>query len=175
MASNEKKTELLKKAYDLGFEYEKTYRGCSNCVVAAVQDTLDIQDDTVFKAATGFAGGVGLSGIGICGAVAGGVMVLSQILGRERSNFDDPDRIRFKSFDISNMLVDKFLDEFGTIICRDVHLRKFGRSFYLRDSDEFKKFHDAGAHDEKCPDVVGKAAQMAVDIIINEGLLHKTD
>jgi len=175
MANSETKAELLKKAYDLGFEYEKTYRGCSNCVVAAIQDTLDIRDDTVFKAATGFAGGVGLSGSGICGAVAGGVMVLSQVLGRERSAFSDPDRIRFKSFDISNMLVDKFLEEFGTVICRDVHLRKFGRSFYLRDPDEFKKFHDAGAHDEKCPDVVGKAAQMVVEIIMEEGLLNKAD
>ena len=171
MATNETKTELLKKAYDLGFEYEKTYRGCSNCVVAAIQDTLNIRDDAVFKAATGFAGGVGLSGVGICGAVAGGVMVLSHILGRERSNFSDPDRIRFKSFDISNMLVEKFLEEFGTVICRDIHFRKFGRPYYLRDPDEFQKFHDAGAHDVKCPEVVGRGAQMVVEIVMDEGLL----
>ena len=75
----ENREELLKKAYELGFKYEKTYRGCSQCVVAAIQDTLGIPDDAIFKAATGFAGGCGLTGIGICGGFAGGVMVLSQL------------------------------------------------------------------------------------------------
>jgi hypothetical protein len=30
--------EFLKKAFDLGFQYEKVYRGCSQCVLAAIQD-----------------------------------------------------------------------------------------------------------------------------------------
>jgi hypothetical protein len=51
------KQALLDKAYQLGFEYEKTYRGCSQCAIAAIQDTLDIRDDSVFKAGTGLAGG----------------------------------------------------------------------------------------------------------------------
>jgi C_GCAxxG_C_C family probable redox protein len=168
----EKREELLKKAYELGFDYEKTYRGCSQCVIAAIQDTLDIRDDKVFKAATGFAGGAGLSGIGVCGAFAGSVMVLGQLKGRERSNFSDPERIRFTSFDVTKKLVDKFLAEYGTLICRDVQQRIFGRSYYLRDPDEFRKFHDAGAHDEKCPDVVGKAARMAVEIILDDGMIN---
>jgi len=126
----------------------------------------------VFKAATGLAGGVGLSGIGPCGAFSGAAMVLSQLKGRERSNFSDPEKVRFKSFDMSSKLVDKFLDEYGTITCRDIQQRIFGRSYYLRDPDEFKKFHDAGAHDEKCPDVVGKAARIAVEIILDEGLME---
>jgi len=168
----ENRTELLEKAYQLGFEYEKTYRGCSQCVIAAIQDTLNVREDCVFKAATGFAGGAGLSGIGVCGGFAGGVMVLSQLRGREREDFSDPEGVRFKTFDITNLLVDKFLNEFGSIICRDIQQRQFGRFYYLRDPDEFQKFHDAGAHDEKCPDVVGKAARVAVEIIIDEGLLE---
>ncbi|RLB29772.1 MAG: hypothetical protein DRG87_06445, partial [Deltaproteobacteria bacterium] len=68
--------ELLDRAYQLGFEYEKTYRGCSQCAIAAIQDTLDIRDDSVFKAGTGLAGGGGLTGIGVCGGYVGGVMVV---------------------------------------------------------------------------------------------------
>ena len=139
-------------------------------MVAAIQDTLGIPDDAIFKAATGFAGGCGLTGIGICGGFAGGVMVLSQLLGRERPNFDDPEGVRFKSFDITKMLADRFLDEFGTVICRDIQQRKFGRPYYLRDPEEFEKFHDAGAHDVKCPEVVGAAARMAVEIALDQGL-----
>jgi C_GCAxxG_C_C family probable redox protein len=168
----ENREALLEKAYQLGFEYEQTYRGCSQCVVAAIQDTLDIQDDNVFKSASGLAGGIGLSGIGPCGGFTGAAMVLSQLKGRERSTFDDPEKVRFKSFDMASKLVDKFLDEYGSINCRDVQKRIFGRSYYLKDPDEFKKFHDAGGHEDKCPDVVGKAARMAVEIILEEGLVE---
>lgn len=171
MEGKRRKKELLEKAYELGFEYEKTYKGCSQCVIAAIQDTLDIRDDSVFKAATGLAGGGGLTGIGLCGGYAGGVMVLSQLLGRERSIFDDPERVRFRSFDLAKQLADEFIREFGTIICRDIQIKKFGRPYYLRDPEDFNKFEEAGGHDDKCTDVVGKAAQMAVKIILDEGLV----
>jgi len=173
MERDKRRKELLEKAYELGFEYEKTYKGCSQCVIAAIQDTLEIRDDSVFKAATGLAGGGALTGIGGCGGYVGGVMVLSQLLGRERSRFDDPERIRFKAFDLAKKLADQFIEEFGTIICRDIQAKIFGRAYYLRDPEEFNKFEEAGAHRDKCPDVVGKAAQMAVEIILDEELVSR--
>ena len=162
---------LLKKAYEMGAECSRKYKGCSQCVVAAVQDILDIRDDMLFKAATGLSGGIGLSGIGPCGGISGGVLVLSQLLGRERSNIEDPENIRFKTYDLVNKLVDAYLDEFGAIACRDVQTKKFGRSYYLRDPQEKEKFQEAGGNTDKCPDVVGKAAQMTVKIILDEGLV----
>ena len=155
----------------MGFECARKYRGCSQCVVAAVQDTLGIRDDVVFKAATGLSGGIGLSGIGPCGGISVGVMILSQLLGRERSNIEDPENIRATSYDLAKKMVDAYLDEFGAIACRDVQTKKFGRSYYLRDPQEKEKFQEAGGHDDKCPDVVGKASQMTVKIILDEGLL----
>jgi C_GCAxxG_C_C family probable redox protein len=171
MKEEKGKREFMERAYELGFEYEKTYKGCSQCVIAAIQDTLGIRDDTVFKAGTGLAGGGGLTGIGACGGYVGGVMVLSQLLGRERSRFDDPERIRFKSFELGKQLADEFIREFGSIICRDVQTKIFGRPYYLRDPEEFDKFEEAGGHDDKCTDVVGKAAQMAVRMILDQGLV----
>lgn len=162
---------LLEKAYQLGSECGRKYRGCSQCVVAAVQDILGIRDDAVFKASTALAGGIGLIGIGPCGAISGGVMVLSQLVGRERSNIEDPENMRFKSYDLAKKLVDAYLDEFGAIACRDVQIKKFGRWYYLRDPQEKQKLQDAGGFDEKCPDVVGKTARMTVKIILDEGLV----
>ncbi|MDH7499142.1 MAG: C-GCAxxG-C-C family protein [candidate division NC10 bacterium] len=159
----------LERAYQLGLECGKIYRGCSQCVVAAVQDTLGIRDDAVFKAATGLAGGIGLTGVGPCGALSGGVLVLSQLLGRERSNIEDPENLRSKSYDLAKKLVDAFLHEIGAFTCRDVHTIRFGRPFYLRDPQERKKWEEAGSR-EKCPDVVGRAARMTVQIILDEGL-----
>jgi C_GCAxxG_C_C family probable redox protein len=164
--------ELLDKAYELGFEYEKVYRGCSQCVIAAIQDTLAIRDDSVFKAGTGLAGGGGLTGIGVCGGYVGGVMVISQLLGRERSNFEDPESIRFKTFELTRRFLGEYVRKLGSIICRDIHLIRFGRPYYIADADDYEKFEAAGGHADKCPDVVGKASQLAVKLILEEGLVE---
>jgi len=163
---------LLDKAYQLGFEYETTFRGCSQCAIAAIQDTLDIRDDIVFKAGSGLAGGGGRTGIGVCGGYAGGVMVLSQLLGRERSLFEDTEGVRYKSFELAKKFLHQYSCELGSIICRDIQLIRFGRTFYLADQEDMEKFEEAGAHIDKCPDVVGKAAQLAVKLILDEGLLE---
>jgi len=39
------------------------------------------------------------------------------------------------------------------------------------DPEDFEKFEDAGGHDDKCTDVVGKAAQIALKLILDEGLV----
>lgn len=167
----EQRNELLAKAYELGYDYERRFRGCSQCVVAAIQETLGIRDDQVFKAASGLAGGGALTGTGACGGYVGGVMVIGQLQGRERSDFGDPAGIRFKTFDLAKQLADRFVEEFGGTICRDVQCGVFGRSFDLRDPADFERFEAAGAHRDKCPDVVGKAARMAVEIILDAGLV----
>ncbi len=171
MDQDQTKTELLDRAYQLGFDYERRFRGCSQCVVAAIQDTLGVREDHVFKAATGLSGGGALTGTGACGGYVGGVMVLSQLLGRERSRFDDPEGIRFRTFDLGKRLAERFEEEFGGTICRDIQTRVFGRSFNLRDREDFQRFEEAGGHEDKCPEVVGKAARMAVEIIIEAGLV----
>jgi len=66
-----RKTELAEKAYRLGKEHEKTYRGCSKCMIAPLQDALDIMDDKIFKAATGLAGGIAAAGDTGCGTYIG--------------------------------------------------------------------------------------------------------
>ena len=72
-----RKNELMEKAFQLGFDYEKTYRGCSQCTIAAIQDTLDIREDNVFKAATGLAGGAQ----GVERVLAIGLVAVEVVLG----------------------------------------------------------------------------------------------
>jgi C_GCAxxG_C_C family probable redox protein len=173
MEKDNRKRILMEKAYRLGFENEKIYRGCSQCIVAAVQDTIEIRDDSIFKAATGLSAGGGSTGMGSCGAFVGGVMVLSQLCGRERDKFDDPEGIRTKTSGLAKKLFDSFIQDYGSIICRDIQTRIFGRPFYLRDVDERRKFDEAGGHRDKCPDVVGKAARRVVEILLDEDLIKK--
>jgi C_GCAxxG_C_C family probable redox protein len=165
--------EVAEKAYQLGKEYEKTYRGCSQCVIAALQDALDIRNDDIFKSATGLAGGTGLAADGSCGAYVGAVLVLGSLLGRERNNFSDPEGIRYKTHQLTRKFREKFIQEYGSVICRDIQNKILGRYYYLPDPQEFEKFHNAGAHDVHCPEVVGKAAKWMSEIMLEEGVGSK--
>ncbi len=158
------------KAYELGKHYERTYRGCSQCVIAALQDVFDIRDDAIFKSATGLAAGSAMSGEGSCGAYVGGLMVLGGLVGRERDDFGDPEGVRFKTHKLAGKLRQKFIDEYGSIICRNIQTKTMGRYYYLADPQEYEKFHNAGAHDIYCPEVVGKAARWMAEIIREEDL-----
>ena len=171
MEKKETANELIEKAYKLGFEYEEYYRGCSQAALAAIYDTLNMKDDSVFKAATGFAGGGGLCGVSVCGGYAAGVLAISQLLGRERSNFKDPEGVRHENFKLVRKFTVQYAGALGSVICRDVQIRKFGRPYYIADPDEFTKFEEAGGHRDKCTDVVGKATQLAVKFILDEGLI----
>lgn len=163
----------VEKAYKLGHEYEKTYRGCGQCLAAAVQDALDIRNDDIFKALTGYAGGGGAIGDSGCGAYVGGILLLSLLLGRERDNFADPEGIRFKSYELVRRLHGRFINEYGSIICRDIQTKVMGRPYYLADQDDMDKFDRAGGHATVCPDVVGKAAEWTVELILAENLLPR--
>lgn len=163
--------DIPEKAYRLGKEYERNYKGCSQCTVAALQDAFDIRNDGVFKAATGLAAGGGASVDGNCGAYSGAIMVLSSLNGRSRDDFADSSGSVFENFTLVRKLRERFIDEYGSIICRNIQTKILGRPFYLADADEFEKFEKAGAHDIHCLEVVGRAARWAAEIIIGEKLV----
>lgn len=165
--------ELLKRAYELGFQYEKIYHGCAQCSVAAIQDALGIGDGGVFKAANGFIGGVGCSSRGTCGALAGAVMVISSLCGRPRELFDDVNRVRARPYGPAQRLLERFEQEFGSGSCGEIQKKLMGRSFNLLNPGEKKLFIEAGAEEVHCPDVVGKASRWAVQIILDEQLIDR--
>jgi len=161
------------RAYELGKEYEKTCMGCSQCVIAALQDALDIRNDDIFKAATGLAGGGGGTIDGSCGSYAGAILVLGLLLGRERDKFDDFEGAGLPNLELVRKFRDKYIQEYGSVVCRNIQTKVLGRPYYISDPDEMKKFEDAGGHgDDGCPEVVGKAARWMAELILEENLLH---
>jgi C_GCAxxG_C_C family probable redox protein len=166
---------LFQKIYDLGFAYERDYRGCAQSAIAALLDGLGIRNpytDAIFKSATGLSGGVGSETDGSCGAYLGGAMIIAYHLGRERENFADPEKIRVKTSAIVSQLHSRFIAEYGTVTCNRIHTKIIGRPFYIKDLDEREKFEAAGAHRDKCTRVVGLAAAWTAEILGNEGLLN---
>jgi C_GCAxxG_C_C family probable redox protein len=165
------KDAILKEAERLAYQYEQNYGGCSQCVVGALKETIDGVGDDVFKAATGLAGGIAVTGSGTCGALTGGAMVLSIYKGREYSNFADPQKTRWECFRVCKKLKEKFDAEYGSGMCKDIQKKLMGGSYNLWDKIEYDAFIAAGGHRDKCPEVCGKAAKWVVEILREEKLL----
>lgn len=159
--------ELLDKAYNLAYKYEAERGSCPQCVAAAILETLDIGDEKIVQAVDGLAGGTALSTEGTCGALVGGLMAISTIVGRTYEDFSKGDRRR-RVFQYSKKLYDKFIEEYGSLICKDIHQKLFGRTFKLLDPKEYKEFEEAGAHVDKCPSVSGNVARWTAEIILED-------
>lgn len=160
--------ERVRKAYELGFTYEKQYRGCSQCTLRAVLDALGLENADVLRSASSLATGGGLLGCGSCGGFTGGQMAMSLLFGRRQEHMDGDDDFKYTSFRMARELQERFVEEYGTVICNDIHQRIFGRTYDLLDPEDKQQFNDDGAHTDKCTSVVANAAAWSTRIILEE-------
>jgi C_GCAxxG_C_C family probable redox protein len=151
--------ELLKRIEDSAYNYEKAYHGCSQCVLRAIQDHLNVGDETTFRSASALAGGVALMGDS-CGALVAGMMALGLVFGRQK--IEDFPQLA-SSFVPARTLYARFQEEFGSALCRDVMTAQTGRFYDL--ATEYQQFQEAGGY-ERCSKVVGKTARMAAELIL---------
>lgn len=166
--------ELLERVYNDAFEYERKYGFCPQAVLATIQDYFGIVDNEVIKSFHALAGGGALCGDGTCGGLAGGIAAVSCKYGRERDEFDKGQISDWlKSSRLGKKIRERFVEEFGSVICNDVQTKKMGRSFDIWDAEDFQKFEEAGAHEDKCPDVTGKVARWTAEILMEEGVTPK--
>lgn len=163
------KKELLGSVYESAHRFEQIYHGCTQCALAALMDTFpEIHNPGAFKAASGLGGGVGLSGEGSCGGLTGGVLAVGLFFGREIDSFDDPEGNRFTSYRVARRLADRFKEEYGSLICKDIQTQVLGRPYRLYDPEEFNAFVKAGGHSTECPKVVGLSARWTAEIMLDE-------
>ena len=168
--------ELLDKAYELGFNYAENCESCSQSTVAALHELLGF-DDVVVRVATSLCGGSAEQFLGTCGALSGGIMVLDYYFGRpvEKMSYQEHLQVNLDALETpiqaAELLADKFVKEYATIICAQLHRQLFGRIYYLRDPDERKKFLEAG-NSSKCCRIVGNAARWVMEILLDEGAIE---
>ena len=178
--SDEEKKQLLQDAYDLGFMYERDYHGCPQAVFGALQELFGISEPMAFKAASGLAGGLGLSVRETCGALNGACLFYSMLYGRERDKIDDLEGKQFVAFAGCLKLRDKYLKEWNSATCREVmteqmHRKGRGRRWFnIGVPEEREEFEKAGGHSDICPDVVGKACVWAAESILEKEREEKT-
>ena len=159
------KDEILKKAYDLAFRYEAERGSCPQCVLAALYETLNVGDPKTIQACQGLAGGTTLSTEGTCGALIGGILALGSLKGRTYEEFSEA-KSKSVVYKYTKELYDRFTQEYGSCLCKDIQKKIFGKSYNLLDTKEYSEFEKAGAHVDKCPKVSGNTARWAAEIIL---------
>ena len=156
--------ELLDRAFECGKKYEMRNGGCPQCTLAAVFEVLAVKDDAVFKAATGLADGVGLTGDGHCGALSGGALAIGYLFGRDKQDFGDMMKLVPANL-LARELRNRFVEKYGTVRCADIQTRQMGRFYNLYDPIELEAALQDGMLDT-CSTLVGEVARMTVDIIL---------
>ena len=150
-----------------------SYGGCSQAVLAALQDGLHIGNTETLKAATALPGGGGWRGE-TCGALIGALMALGIVIGREK--LEDTDKYS-KAMDISQDIIERFKKEmqhtFGlnesleSTLCSHIQEKIFGRTFNLSYSADRQAFIDAGGRTEKgCGTTCAVAAEIAAQKLL---------
>ena len=158
--------EILEKVYNLAFKYEAERGSCPQCVLAALYETLGVGDPKTIQAADALAGGTALSTEGTCGALVGGLLAIGSVVGRTYEDFSAGERKR-RVFMYAKKYYDRFIKEYDSPRCKDIHKKLFGRTFNFMDPKDYQQFEDGGGHVDKCTAVSGIAARLAAEIILD--------
>lgn len=158
--------DIKGQAFALAKKYELENGNCAQSVFAAVTELLGMENNDVFRAATGFADGIGLTGDGHCGALSGAVMAISHVFGRKKEEFHRRGKM-MKALLLSRRLENKFMDEYGVCRCHELQTKFFGRFFNLMEPSELEAAMKAGVL-ERCSSLAGEVASLAVELILGQ-------
>ncbi len=108
--------ESTKNRGDIAVELFLKGYNCSQSVVGAFADKLDMDFDTLMKLSSSFGGGMGRLRE-VCGAVSGMFIVLGLLQG-----YSSPEDFEAKKehYEKIQHLAEEFKKEHGTIICREL-------------------------------------------------------
>ena len=114
---------------------------------------LNIETDSAPRIATPFGGGLGSCGL-VCGALTGTLMAVGIALGRS-----DPQEPRDAVNAATRELVDSFIDEMGSALCREL------TGVDLRSDEARKKMLESGARERVCDPAIAFAARRGAEIL----------
>lgn len=165
-ASPEERRKLAEKVGEEACSYEIKIRGCAQSVLAAIQENLELGDIDVYKSASALAAGVAGNGE-ICGALLAGVMCIGVVYGRDNTKeFTRTSKTYQLARARGGILTDKFREEFGSLKCNDVLTKLHGRSFNMRDPEDYKLIGSSPEIHDKCAyQTCKKAAIMAIETL----------
>jgi len=115
--AREKILDIIAKS---AYNNDRTYEGCTRCVLAALIEHLHLPScegaKKALKASTGLAGSVCRMGES-CGTLTGGIMAIGLAIGSERlEDFDTYKKVMENSY----KLYDRFKEKYNTTRCFEI-------------------------------------------------------
>jgi hypothetical protein len=142
------KKEIVSKARELAVAYEARFKGCGECTFLAIIDALrwggielitEDEEKKLFPAVSMLTAGVCMTGEGTCGAVASSAMALGLALGMPM-DCADVDAAHRAAATIRDTLLKKYFKKYGSILCKDVQRKYFGKAWNLADDEMTREF-----------------------------------
>ena len=151
------KEKILNEVEKNAFHYEANHHDCSQCVLLSLQEVFNVPGESAFKAATGFAGGMGRTGQ-VCGSLTGAIMAFGLLWGRDLEEMMLPDQNeRLERLEASEQktgiliknLQKRFRKEWGGIACDEIQTKIFGKPYSSGTPEEREEMERLGGHKDK--------------------------
>ncbi|MCG8696501.1 MAG: C-GCAxxG-C-C family protein [Bacteroidales bacterium] len=132
---------------------------CSQAVLCAGYEQVNIDKNSALKLAAAFGGGIARNQK-VCGAVTGGLMAIGLKYGKGTNDSDD---CKMKTYEMSNRFIAEFKEKYGSIDCIDL----VGHDMNTEEGK--KKMAEEKTHERVCKPIVLEAVNMVDKILSNEG------
>ena len=125
---------------------------CAESVLISVAEARGIQSEIIPAIATGFCSGMARTG-GMCGAVAGSVMGLGLVYGRQTAE-QTVDQL----YQVENLFLEEFTSRYGCTSCEGLIHCDFN-------TEEGKEFYKTNNLQENCFQYVEESAILVMELI----------
>jgi hypothetical protein len=142
------KKEIVARAEKIASAHEKKFRGCGQCTFMAIIDALRwggvelVTEDVEKKLFPGISlltAGVGMTGEGTCGAVSSSAVAFGLAVGAPIDSTDES-AVRGTAGAFRDTLLKKYHRKYGSILCKDVQRKYFGKAWDLTDDEMTGEF-----------------------------------
>lgn len=138
---------------------------CARSAIYGLSTVFDYIPKDLITATASLAGGCG-SASGSCGAYCSCLLAVGlKFNATMEEEAADPAAFGRTAAKFTEFR-DRFLKEYGTILCPEIHKKLFGRSYILTDPEQVNEFLNLPGHVEKCSEVVGAATRIAAEMIL---------
>lgn len=147
MSKSEKAADYMRNGYN-----------CSQSIMKAYAADAGLPEGDMVKMASVLGGGIGRMGH-VCGAVSAAAIILGMRFGStDNTSLESKENAYSKGRD----LIERFADENGSIMCRDI------LGYDISSQEELMRAREAQVFMEKCPKFVASAAKILEDLLSKE-------